>query len=180
MNSFEFNKMAGAVLGTALMVFGLKAIAGVIYNSPEPDKPGYKIEVAATTPSEGGGDKQPAESLGKLLASADAKRGEAVSKNCASCHDFTKDGPNKTGPNLWGIVGRDPGSHPGFTYSDAMEAMKGKPWTYDQLFAYIKDPKAVVPGNKMAFGGIKKDADRANLLAYLQTLSDKPVPFPAP
>ena len=180
MNRNDFNTTAGWVLGTLLLVFGLKAIAGVIYNSPEPEKPGYKIEVAATTPSEGGGEKQPAESLGKLLASADAKKGEAVSKNCASCHDFTKDGPNKTGPNLWGIVGRDPGSHPGFTYSAGMEAMKGKPWSYEQLFDYIKDPKAVVPGNKMAFGGIKKDGDRANLLAYLQTLSDKPVPFPAP
>jgi cytochrome c len=122
----------------------------------------------------------PAESLGTLLASADATKGQAVFKACAACHDPSNGGPNKVGPNLWGIVGRNHGIHEGFTYSEAMAALKDKPWTYEALNAFLTSPKTAVPGTKMAYGGLKKDTDRANLLAYLATLSDSPVPFPAP
>ncbi|PZF78701.1 cytochrome c family protein [Aestuariivirga litoralis] len=183
MDSFEFNKIAGAVLGTALVVFGLNELSKIIYHAPEPEKQGFAIEVAeaagsgeaaAATPA------APAESLGAMLASADAAKGQTVFKACAACHDGSKGGPNKVGPNLWGVVGRMHGSHEGFAYSDAMAALKDKPWTYEALNEFITNPKAAIPGTKMAFGGIKKDADRANLLAYLQTLSDSPVPFPAP
>lgn len=184
MNSFEFNKIAGAVLGTALLVFGLNELAKVIYHAPKPEKQGYAIEVAEAA----GGDAAaaeapaaaPAESLGKMLASADATKGQAVFKACAACHDASKGGPNKVGPNLWGIVGRNHGIHEGFAYSDAMAALKDKPWTYEALNEFITSPKTAIPGTKMGYGGLKKDADRANLLAYLQTLSDAPVPFPAP
>ena len=99
---------------------------------------------------------------------------------CAACHDPSKDGPNKVGPNLWGIVGRMHGVHEGFAYSEAMAALKDKPWSYEALNEFLIKPSAAVPGTKMAYGGLKKDADRANLLAYLATLSDSPVPFPAP
>jgi cytochrome c len=128
MNSFEFNKIAGAVLGTALVVFGLNSLAGTIYHAGKPEKQGYAIEVAeAATGDNGGaaaGGEQPAAaSLGTLLASADATKGQAVAKNCAGCHDFTEGGPNKTGPNLWGVVGRKHGVHEGFTYSEAMASL---------------------------------------------------------
>lgn len=183
MNSFEFNKMAGAVLGTALVAFGLNALAGSIYHSEPPEKPGYAIEVADAGGGHGeagGGTEAPAVSLGTLLASADVKKGESAAKQCAACHDFTKGGPNKTGPNLWGIVGRKHAAHEGFAYSDAMAAKSGDDWTYEALNEFIKSPKEAIPGTKMAFGGVKKDQTRADLLAYLQTLSDNPVPFPAP
>jgi cytochrome c len=177
----EFYQVAGAVLGTALMVFGLKALAGAIYYSPEPEKPGYDIKVAdASKPAEAATPAAPAVSLGTLLAKADAKKGETIAKACAACHDHTKGGPNKVGPNLWGVVGRPRASHEGFQYSDAMASKKGDPWTYENLNAFITSPKDYVPGTKMGFGGIKKETDRADLLAYLATLSDKPVPFPAP
>jgi len=185
MNSFEFNKIAGAVLGTALLVFGLNELAKVIYHSPKPEKQGYAIEVAEAANTDGdaaaaAAPAAPTESLGKMLASADATKGQAVFKACQACHDGSKGGPNKVGPNLWGIVGRNHGIHEGFAYSDAMAALKDKPWTYEALNTFITSPKTAIPGTKMGFGGIKKDADRANLLAYLQTLSDSPVPFPAP
>ena len=183
MNSFEFNKIAGAVLGTALVVFGLNELSGIIYRSPEPAKPGFAIEVAeapAAGEAEAATPAAPAESLGTMLASADATKGQAVFKACQACHDGSKGGPNKVGPNLWGVVGRMHGSHEGFSYSEAMASLKDKPWTYEALNAFITSPKTAVPGTKMAYGGLKKDADRANLLAYLQTLSDSPVPFPAP
>jgi cytochrome c len=182
MNSFEFNKIAGAVLGTALLVFGLNELAGVLYHADKPEKQGYDIPVAE---AEGGAEAaaEPAAAavpLGQLLASADATKGQAVFKACIACHDVSKGGPNKVGPNLWDIVGRNHGVHEGFAYSDAMAAMKDKPWDYEALNAFLLAPKKAVPGTKMAYGGLKKDADRANLLAYLQTLSDSPVPFPAP
>ena len=178
----EFYQVAGAILGTALIVFGLKALAGAIYAAPAPEKQGYAIEVADASKPAGSkpADAGPAVSLGTLLAKADAKKGETVSKACAACHDFAKGGPNKVGPNLWGIVGRPRASHEGFQYSDAMASKKGDPWSYEHLNDYIKSPKAMVPGNKMAYGGDGKDGERADLLAYLATLSDTPVPFPKP
>ena len=182
MNSFEFNKIAGAVLGTALVVFGLKELAGVIYHSETPEKPGYAIEVAeAATGGHGdGGEDQPAVPLGTLLASADVAKGQAAAKACAACHDFTKGGPNKVGPNLWDIVMRPHAGHPDFAYSDSLKAHASEPWTYEALDAFIKAPKEAIPGTKMAYGGIKNDKSRADLLAYLQSLSDAPKPFPAP
>ena len=185
MDSFEFNKIAGAVLGTALLVFGLNELSKIIYHAPKPEKQGFAVEVAeaASGTGEAADDTAaaaPAESLGTLLASADATKGQAVFKACAACHDASKGGPNKVGPNLWGIVGRNHGIHEGFAYSDAMAALKDKPWDYEALNTFITNPKAAIPGTKMGYGGLKKDADRANLLAYLQTLSDSPVPFPAP
>lgn len=184
MDSFEFNKIAGAVLGTALVVFGISELSKIIYHTHAPEKPGFAIEVAeADTGGEAAGteaEAAPAASLGTLLASADATKGQAVFKGCAACHDPSKGGANKVGPNLWGIVGRNHGIHEGFSYSEAMAALKDKPWTYEALNEFLISPKAAIPGTKMAYGGLKKEADRANLLAYLATLSDSPVPFPAP
>lgn len=181
MSMNENYKIYGAILGTALMAFGIKELAGEIYHAEAPEKPGYLIQVAeAGTGGEAGGEETPAVSLGTLLASADAAKGQAVAKNCASCHDFTKGGPNKTGPGLYGIVMRKHAAHEGFPYSEAMTAKASEDWTYEALDAFIKSPKEAVPKTKMAYGGLKKDADRANLLAYLATLSDAPVPFPAP
>ena len=180
MNSFEFNKIAGAVLGTALLVFGINELAGIVYHREAPEKPGFAVEVAEAATEAAPAEAAPAVSLGTLLASADATKGQAVFKACAACHDASQGGPNKVGPNLWGIVGRMHGVHEGFAYSEAMAALKDKPWDYAALNEFLLAPKQAIPGTKMAFGGVKKDADRANLLAYLATLSDSPVPFPAP
>jgi cytochrome c len=184
MDSFEFNKIAGAVLGTALAVFGLKELSGVIYHAEKPEKPGYLIETAeAATGGEAGGAAEAgaeAKPLAELLKTASAEKGAAQAKACAACHDVTKGGPNKQGPNLWDVVDRPHGVHEGFAYSDAMKAKSSELWTYEALDAFIANPKAAVPGTKMAFGGIKAADKRADLLAYLQSLSDSPKPFPAP
>jgi cytochrome c len=182
MDSFEFNKIAGAVLATALLVFGLTELAGIIYHPHAPEKPGFAIEVAEAEGAggEAAAEEAPAVSLGTLLASADAAKGQTVFKACAACHDPSNGGPNKVGPNLWGIVGRPHGVHEGFAYSEAMAALKDKPWDYAALNEFLIAPKKAIPGTKMAYGGLKKETDRADLLAYLATLSDAPVPFPAP
>ena len=164
-------------------MLGLRILAGVIYHSENPEKPGFAVVVAeAATGGEAAGGEQPAaESLGALLAKADVAKGQTAVKACAACHDFSKGGPNKVGPNLWDVVERPRASHEGYNYSDPMASKKGEPWTYDNLFTFLKAPKDMVPGTKMAaFGGIKKDQARADVLAYLATLSDAPKPFPAP
>lgn len=185
MNSWTFNKIAGAVLGTALFVFGLEAITGVIYHpkAASSEKPGMAIEVAEATAPAGGGEAAPAaeaKSIGALLASADATKGAAEAKACQACHDLAKGGPNKTGPGLWELIDRPIGKHEGYTYSAGFAEKDGQNWTYENLNTFITNPKGFIGGTKMAFGGIKNDAKRANLIAYLASLSDAPKPFPAP
>jgi cytochrome c len=121
---------------------------------------------------------EPEVDLGTLLASASAEKGKGAARVCMSCHNFAQGGPNLVGPNLWGVVGRDVGSHGGFAYSKAMATHPGV-WSYEELNQYLTKPSRAVPGNKMAFGGIRNAADRANLLAFLGTLGSAPAPFPA-
>jgi cytochrome c len=181
MDSWEFNKMAGAVLGTALVVFGLGELRGAIYHSAPPEKPGFAIQVTATAAGGGetGGETAKV-SLGTLLAKADPAKGQAITKACQACHDFTKGGPNKVGPNLWGVVDRPIASHEGFTYSDDLKQHSGDKWTFENLNIFVHDPRTYAPKTKMTFSGVKRDDQRADVLAFLRTLSDDPKPFPAP
>ena len=177
MDSWEFNKTAGAVLGTALVVFGLGELRTAIYHSPLPAKPGFAIQVAekaAETPA--GGAEAPKVPLGTLLAKADPAKGKDITKACQACHDFTKGGPNKVGPNLWGVVGASAAHQGDFAYSDAMlaEKAKGLKWTSDNLDQFLTAPKTFVPDTKMTFAGLPDSKDRADVIAYLRTLADNP------
>jgi cytochrome c len=179
MSSLEFNKIAGAVLATGLLVLGLKNFGSELFKTEAPEKPGYAIEVAQAAATDGAAAAK-AEPLPVLLAKADVSKGMAGAKACAACHDFTKGGVNKVGPALWNVVGRKMGSADGFTYSDGFKAMGDKPWEFDALNAWLKAPKEYIAGTKMAFGGIRNDQDRANVIAYLDSLSDAPQPLPKP
>ncbi len=117
--------------------------------------------------------------LGTLLASADVGRGKGTAKLCASCHTFDQGGANRVGPNLWGVVGRDVGGKGGFAYSPAIAGHAGA-WTYQELDRYLASPARAIPGNKMAFNGVRNPKDRANLLAYLATLGGARLPYPPP
>ena len=100
-----------------------------------------------------------------------------TTNNCAVCHTFGKGEPNRVGPNLWGVVGRQKASEAGFNYSAAMKAQKGN-WTPDDLDKYLLNPKAMVPGTNMTFAGIPRGKERADLITYLNSKSDKPVDLP--
>ncbi len=182
MDSFEWNKIIGAVLGTAIFIFVVRLVAEKIYEPEVPAKPGYVVEGVVESPA-GGGAAAPVEEAmpdwGTVLASADVAAGKATSVKCEQCHDLSKGGPNKIGPNLYGVVDRPRATHPGFDYS---AAMKGKPgnWTYDELFKFIKAPGTDIPGTKMSFAGLRSEKDRINLIAYLRTNADSPAPIPAP
>ena len=181
MDSFEWNKIIGAVLGTAIFIFVVRQAAEVIYEPEKPAKPGYVVEGVAE--STGGAATAPvAETLpdwGTVLPTADAAAGKTVSVKCEQCHDLSKGGPNKIGPNLYDVVDRGRASHPGFDYSSAMKA-KGGNWTYDELFKFIKSPGSYIAGTKMSFAGISSEKDRINLIAYLRSDADSPAAIPAP
>ena len=179
MKSLEFNKIAGEVLATGLLVLGLKNFGSELFKTEAPEKPGYAIEVAQAATTDAAAAVK-AEPLPVLLAKADIGKGMAGAKACVACHNFEKGGANKVGPALWNVVGRKMGSADGFTYSDGFKAMGDKPWEFDALDAWLKAPKEYIPGTKMAFGGIRNDQDRANVIAYLDSLSDAPQPLPKP
>lgn len=179
MESFEFNKIAGAVLATGLLVLGLKNFGSEIFKSEAPEKQGYAIEVAQTT-STGGAVAVVATPLPILLAKADKDKGMASAKACLACHSLEKGGANKVGPHLWDLVGRKMGSIGDFAYSDGFKAMGDKPWDFESLDHWLKAPKEFVKGTKMAFGGISNEQTRADVIAYLNSLSDAPKELPKP
>jgi len=183
MESYQLNKIAGAVLGTLFVLLSLSFISDAIFTSHAPEKPGFAIEV------EGGGDDHgekkaeagpTIEPIAGLLASVDTAAGQKVAKKCAACHTFDKGGKKKVGPNLYGIVTRAVGAADGFSYSSAMkEYAEGKTWTYADLNNFLYKPKAYIKGTSMGFAGLKKTADRANLIGFLRSLADTPAALPS-
>jgi cytochrome c len=180
MDSFEFNKVAGAVLGALMVTMGLGIASGFLFAPHVPAKPGYDLPSApAEETAKTDVAAAPAEPLPVLLAKAEVSKGQAFAKACGACHNFEKGAGPKVGPPLWGVVGRHVASIEGFAYSDAMKA-KGGDWTFEDINKFITNPKAYVPGTKMGFAGEENPEKRADIIDYLDTLADTPVPLPKP
>jgi cytochrome c len=176
MNSFEFNKLAGGLLGALLFAMTLNIVSDGIFSQARPAKPGYDLPAQEEASAEAG-TAAPAEPLPVLLAKADPKKGETLTKACQACHNFEKGAGPKVGPPLYGVLDRPKGSVPGFAYSDGMKDKGGK-WTFDDLNSFISNPKTMVAGTKMAFAGEKDPQKRADIIDYLHTLSDSPEALP--
>jgi cytochrome c len=181
MSDLRLNKIFGAVLGTGLVILGLQTASEVLFHAEAPEKPGYAIAIQEE--AEGGGSAEEAPpDWGTVLPAADIAAGEQVFGKCLSCHNAAPGGANMTGPNLYGLVGRKPGSHGGFAYSTQMvEFGAANPaWDYQHLYEFIHSPQAYIKGTKMTFVGVKKQQDLINLIAYLRAQSASPAPIPAP
>jgi len=182
MDSFEVNKILGAVLGTLTFVLALSIGTGILFSAHAPEKPGYELPSPAEDAGAGGGAAAEApkdEPIAVRLAAADPAKGEALTKQCISCHSFEKGGPNKVGPNLYGVIGSKHAHLDGFGYSAAMKEKHGEDWTFEAIDHFLANPKAAIPGTAMSFLGIKRADQRANLIAWMNQNSDNPLPPPA-
>ena len=174
MSGLELNKIAGAILTTALvaMVIGIIGDA-LVY--PRKHK-SAEIVIAAKAPSLAPTEEEILP-IGPMMASANLAAGKKVANKCKSCHDLTKAKKNKIGPPLWDVVMAGKGGTSGHKYSKAMGSMGGQ-WSYNDLNAFIASPKKFLKGTKMTFAGVRSAKDRANLILFLRSLSDAPKPLP--
>lgn len=178
MKDLETNKIVASILVASLIAMFSGKVANFLYHPKEVKERGFAVEVTADAVA---GEAQPKEEetidISVLMASANVDKGNKIFKKCAACHSADKGGPNKVGPALYNVLGRDVASHAGYGYSDALKAIGGK-WDYAKLFEFLKKPKDYAPGTKMSFAGLKKPEDIANLVAYLRQSSDNPLPLP--
>ena len=177
--SLETNKTLAALLTAGIIASGSGVISRILYHPSMPEENAYVIEVAEVETGDGEAAETEAVPLPVRLAEASPEEGEAVARKCAACHSFEPGGEIKIGPPLWDVGGRDIASVEGFAYSDALLAKEGE-WTFENLDHFVENPKGWAPGTKMAFAGVKDPEDRADLLVYLRTLADEPVPLPEP
>jgi len=178
MDSFEINKILGALLGTCLVLVATHIAAGAIFTPEPPAKPGYEIAVKAEEPQGGAAPAAPAEApIETMLASASPERGMQIAKQCQACHNFQEGQGPKVGPDLYGVVARPVASAPAFNYTDALKKLGGT-WTFDLLNKWLTKPSAVAPGTAMTFAGLANEKQRADVIAYLNTLSPHPLPLP--
>lgn len=180
--NLEFNKIAGAVLlaGVIAMVSGTVAkltFGGYAHHEEGHEKRGFIIEGAEAAES----GAAPVEiDMGTLLAAATVEQGANAAKKCAACHDFTQGGPNKIGPNLYGVLGGPHAHAAGFQYSEAMKATASEKWTVENMWHFLNNPAAYIKGTKMAFAGLKKPEELAAMIVYLRSLGSTGVALPAP
>ncbi len=178
MNSFEINKILGALLATCLVLLAVHIASGAIFTPPVPAKPGYEIAVKEEQPGQGKGEAAPAaQPIENLLGSASVEHGAQLAKQCQICHNLQEGQGPKVGPDLYGVVGRPVASVANFHYTEALKKLGGN-WTFDALNKWLTDPRADAPGTAMTFAGLRNEKPRADLIAYLNTLSKNPQPLP--
>lgn len=178
-SSLEGNKVAAAVLAAGVIAMASGFFAELVYRPKQLEKNVYVVAGAAPAESSETAAAGPAyEPVDALLAAADVAAGEKLVKKCTACHSLDQGGGHKIGPNLWNLVNRPIGTADGFSFSAALAGMGDKAWDYAMLNGFLFKPKAMIDGTKMNFGGLKKVEQRANLIAYLRTLSDSPAPLP--
>ncbi len=185
MNSFEMNKIAGAILFTLTLTLGLSIFTEILFHEAEPAKPGYELAGAAPkeeAPAADAAAPADVEPLPVRLAKASIEKGQATFKKCASCHTIEKGGKNGIGPNLYNVMGGPKAHIEGFAYSDGLKALAdaGGKWGVDEMYQFILNPKGYVKGTKMSFAGLKDPQERADLLLYIRSMSDAPIALPTP
>jgi cytochrome c len=178
MDHVNVNRVSLSALGAVLFVMLLTAFSNLVLSPRTPKVPGFALPTSGPATEAAAGPAEPeAPPLPTLLAKADATKGAQFAKVCQTCHNFEKGAAAKIGPPLYGVVGRPIASIPGFAYSDSLKAVGGN-WTWEALNVMVSNPKKEAAGTKMTYPGERDPQKRADIIAYLQTLSDSPVPFP--
>jgi cytochrome c len=174
----NFNTAAGCFLASALFAMVVGKVSNAVVDPHHLEKPAIAVSEEAPA-AEGAAPVAELPPIGPKLASANVDHGKALfQQQCFTCHTIDKGGANKVGPNQWDLVGRKKASEAGFSYSSALQA-KGGEWTYEDINHMIFKPQTFVRGTKMAFAGLPKEQDRADIIAYLRTMNDSPPPLPA-
>ena len=180
MDSFELNKIIGAILMVALLVIGIGKVSDLVFKISKPEKAGYKVELDVET-TQINGDEKPVEKvkvdIAALLSTGDLAHGEKVFKKCAACHSIKSGGGNKIGPALYNVVGRKVGALTDYKYSNALAEYE-KNWSFEELNGFLLKPKDWIKGTKMAYAGLRKEKDRASVIKYLNENSDNPLRLP--
>ena len=180
MDSFELNKIIGAVLLVALLVIGIGKVSNLVFKVNKPEKSNYKVELDIET-AETKGDEEPVQreivDIAALLSTGDLAHGEKVFKKCSACHSIKSGGGNKIGPALYNVVGRKVGMLDDYKYSKALAEYE-KNWSFEELNGFLLKPKDWIKGTKMAYAGLRKEKDRASVILYLNKYSDSPLPLP--
>ncbi|MEL6435594.1 MAG: cytochrome c family protein [Pseudomonadota bacterium] len=180
--AINYNMYAGAFLSTVFVVMTVSIVGEAIFHEEELDQQGFAILVEESAAPAGAAEEVEEElaPIAPLLASADASAGESVFRQCSACHNVADGAGNKAGPNLWGVIGRQPGVHDGFKYSSAMVAYgeANAEWDFEAMNRFLTAPKDYIDGTSMGYRGLRKEEDRANLIAYLNAQSGAPVPLP--
>ena len=178
MDSFELNKIIGAILLVALLVIGVGKVSNLVFKVNKPEKAGYEVEVetiqAKNLPEE---EVKEEVDIASILSMGDLAHGEKVFKKCAACHSIKSGGGNKIGPALYNVVGRKVGILNDYKYSKAL-AEYGKNWSFEELNGFLLKPKNWIKGTKMAYAGLRKEKDRGSVILYLNKYSDNPLPLP--
>jgi len=177
MDSFEINKIIVAVLLVLFLVFGVGKISDVIFEVKKPDIQGYKVEAKVKDATTAQASSEIQFDVVAFLAMGDVEHGKKVFKKCAACHSINQGGGNKIGPKLWNVMFRPVGSITDYKYSKALLGYK-KEWNWEEMNNFLTKPSSWIKGNKMGFGGLKKEKDRASVILYLNQNSDSPKPLP--
>ncbi len=179
MDSFEINKIIAAVLLVALLVIGIGKVSNILFYVEKPKTPGYAVEVEQASGSSITTTEvvEKVVDIAALMALGDVASGEKIFKKCAACHSINKGGKHKIGPALYNVVGRKVGGVEDYKYSKALIAYE-KEWTFEELNGFLIKPAKHIKGTKMAYAGLRKEADRASVIKYLNTNSDSPLPLP--
>jgi cytochrome c len=189
MKGLELNKILASVLLAGVIGMSISIITEGLYRGEEngePEKRGYAVPGAETaeTATQAPKEEGPVDILpylAQVAASGDYKtKGPQLINRCTSCHTFEKGGPNRVGPNQYGLVGNTFAHKDDFSYSEGLKSQHGKKtWTFQNLSDFLTDPAKYIPGTKMTYSGVKKPEERAELIAYINTLSDHPLPLPS-
>ena len=179
MDSSELNKVFAAVLTAGVIAGTASLVSKLLMHEEKLEKNVYIVDLGATDADAGVEEEEELRPIGPLLASADADAGASVARRCGACHGFDEGGANRVGPNLWAIMGKPKAAADGYAYSEALAAFPGE-WGYEEMNQFLVAPMTYVPGTKMNFAGLRRENDRANLIAWMRLQADEPLPLPSP